>query len=232
MRISGKVAVSLLTAALLIATSAFASNTYVTNPLALQYSGSDYTNLTTYYYKPTALIVTSGCNASASEFQAARAQGAEVLEYIDPVELPSWNCTQGNAFYSGASSNLWSPSRMNGTEPLLDITAGSAWATDVVNYVTALMNSGTVDGVFVDVVGARLWTSVWGDMSTTEQNSWTLGAIDLVRRLDTARRQNNPKFIIVNNNTMRLVYRGVVRRRHLSRAPPRHPNECYSVRSA
>ena len=96
---------------------------------------------------------------------------------------------------------------MNGTEPLLDITAGSAWSTDVVNYVTALMNSGTVDGVFVDVLGARLWTSVWGDMSTTEQNSWTLGAIDLVRRLDAARRQNNPKFNIRARNTRRRMHR-------------------------
>lgn len=169
--ISGKVVASLLTTALLTVTSAFGANTYLTNPLALQYSGTDFTNLTTYYYQPTALIVTSGCNASAAQFQAARAQGAEVLEYIDPVELPSWNCSQGNTFYSGASSDEWSPARMNGTEPLLDITAGSAWSTDVVNYVTALMNSGTVDGVFVDVLGARLWTSVWGDMSTTEQNT-------------------------------------------------------------
>ena len=202
MRFSGRIAASILAAALLAAaTSAFAANTYLTNPLALQYSGTDFTNLTADYYNPTALIVTSGCNASATQFQAARAQGAEVLEYIDPVELPSWNCTQGNTFYTGASSDEWSPARMNGSEPLLDITAGSTWTTDVVNYVTTLMNSGTVDGVFVDVVGARLWTSVWGDMSTTEQNNWTLGAIDLVRRLDAARRANNPKFIIVNNNT-------------------------------
>ena len=201
MRNPGRAVVGVMTTILLTITSAFGSNTYLTNPLALQYSGTDYTNLTTYYYNPTALIVTSGCNAGASQFQDARAKGAQVLEYIDPVELPSWNCTQANAFYSGASGELWSPSRMNGTEPLLDITAGSAWSTQVVNYVTTLMNSGTVDGVFVDVVGARLWTSVWGDMSTTEENNWTLGAIDLVRRLDAARRQNNPKFIIVNNNT-------------------------------
>ena len=53
MRISGRAVVSVLTTALLTVTSAFGANTYLTNPLALQYSGTDFTNLTTYYYKPT-----------------------------------------------------------------------------------------------------------------------------------------------------------------------------------
>ena len=64
------------------------------------------------------------------------------------------------------------------------------------------MREGKVDGVFLDVVGGQLWTSLanWNSWSQSEKNAWTDGNIDLVKRLDAKRRAINPFFIIVNNN--------------------------------
>src|SRR5581483_5856603 len=203
MQIPERVATHLLATSLMAAGSVFAQNSYVVNPFALQYNESDYSTLDKDYYVPTAVIVSDGCNVGVADIQNARAHGAEVLEYIDPVELPSWSssCPQASSFYSGASSELWSPSRSNyGTEPMLDISVGSGWSQQVVTYVTNRMTSGQIDGVFVDVLGAKLWShngALWSAMQAnvypngvTEADTWTLGAVDLVRRLDRARRQN------------------------------------------
>lgn len=211
MQIPRKAVVHLFAALLMVAGSAIAQNSYITNPFALQYNESDYSTLIADYYGPTAVIVSDGCNVGAPGIQNARAHGAEVLEYIDPVELPSWTCDQAKSFYTGASNEQWSPLRYNySNEPMLDISVGSAWSQQVVDYVTGRMTSGQIDGVFIDVLGARLWSQngqLWTDMQAdvlptgvTEADTWTLGAVDLVRRLDRARRQNNRKFIIVNNN--------------------------------
>ena len=45
-----------------------------------------------------------------------------------------------------------------------------------------------LDGVFLDVLGARPWGSIeLTNWSQAEKNAWTDGAIDLVRRLDAKR---------------------------------------------
>jgi hypothetical protein len=186
----------------------FAANTLPTNPLGFQY-GTIFTNDSS-YYNSTGMLIASTCNAGDSHFQDARAAGAEVLEYIDPVDVPddiALPCSLSANFY--AWSALWpypttSPgSRVNYMNTHIgDVSVGSAWADAVVTYVVNLMISGKVDGVFVDVLGARLWTSAnWDAWPTAEQNAFTDGAVDLVRRLDAARREINPRFIIVNNNT-------------------------------
>jgi hypothetical protein len=71
----------------------------------------------------------------------------------------------------------------------------------VVDYVVALMQSHTVDGVFLDVIGAKNWSAVtdFESWSEAEQDAWTNGCIDLVRRLDEKRQQINPNFLIINN---------------------------------
>jgi hypothetical protein len=86
---------------------------------------------------------------------------------------------------------------------LADLSVGSAWADHVVDYVEALMLERKVDGVFLDVVGARLWSTPanWASWPQSEKDAWTAGNIDLVRRLNEKRLEIDPRFIIVNNNT-------------------------------
>ena len=193
--------------ALVFWTTASCSNSYPTNPLGLQYDPSNFTNDSSYYAQ-TGMLIADTCNAGDSHFQSARTAGAEVLEYINPVDiLDTPPCAEKVKFYRWSA--LWPyPTSAPGTRVnysgshIGDITVHSAWADAVVDYVENLMISGTVDGVFVDVLGERLWSTLadWTSWSTDEQNAFTDGAVDLVRRLDAARRAINPRFIIVNNN--------------------------------
>lgn len=86
---------------------------------------------------------------------------------------------------------------------LTDIRVGSTWVNHVVAYIENLMREDRVDGVFLDVVGARLHSSLadWNSWPQWEKDAWTTGNVDLVRRLDAIRRAINPRFIVVTNNT-------------------------------
>ena len=85
---------------------------------------------------------------------------------------------------------------------MTDMRPGSAWIQHVVSYIGKLMREGKVDGVFLDNVGARTWMPLaeWKTWPLKEQNLYTDGQVDLVRRLDALRRQIKPSFIIVNNS--------------------------------
>lgn len=177
------------------------------NPLALAYRTTTNVSL---YAKPTGMIITGRCNRYDPAFAAARSKGAEVLAYLAPVERPdNYVCALDQQFYmndygavplwpypSYGQRSIWPGMR------LTDIRPGSAWILSVVSYVEKLMRERKVDGVFLDVVGGRVWGSLtqWQTWSQTEKNLWTDGCIDLVRRLDAKRRAINPNFIIVNNN--------------------------------
>jgi hypothetical protein len=177
------------------------------NPLGLAFSST--TNVER-YAKPTGMLITGRCNKADPKFAAARAKGGEVLVYINPSERPDrYICAQDEKFYMGDRGRvpLWPyPSygqRQNyGGTKLTDMRPGSPWILHVVKHVEALMREGKVDGVFLDVVGGQLWTSLanWSSWSQTERNLWTDGNIDLVRRIDAKRRAINPMFIVVNNN--------------------------------
>jgi hypothetical protein len=177
------------------------------NPLGIAFSSS--TNVER-YGKPTGMLITGRCNAADPKFAAARTKGAEVLVYLDPSERPdNYICAPDEKFYMGNRGRvpLWPyPSygqRINyARSHLTDMRPGSAWILHVVKHVETLMRERKVDGVFLDVVGGQLWTSLanWSSWSQSEKNAWTDGNIDLVRRLDAKRRAINPNFIIVNNN--------------------------------
>lgn len=201
--------VTLAVCLLMLGLSASA-NTLPTNPFGLQYDLTTFTNDSS-YYQATGMLIAGNCNASDSHFQSARAGGAEVLEYVNPVDVAdnvSSLCGQSFALYRWSA--LWpfpasapgSRSNFSGTH-IGDIRVGSAWSNAVVSYVENLMISGTVDGVFLDVLGANLSSTLaaWSTWPSAEQDAFTNGAVDLVRRLDSARRALNPRFIIVNNNT-------------------------------
>ena len=66
------------------------------------------------------------------------------------------------------------------------------------------MRSHTVDGVFLDVIGAKNWgpPAKWNDdteWTEAQRDAWTYGCVDLVRKLDASRRAINPNFLIINN---------------------------------
>ncbi|PPK67187.1 hypothetical protein V5P93_003524 [Actinokineospora auranticolor] len=177
------------------------------NPLGLAY---DNASGVAPYGKPTGMVVTGRCNRYDPAFAAARAGGAEVLAYLAPTERPDAPvCAADTAFYGGDLSKtaLWPyPSygqRVNWPKThMTDIRAGLAWSNHVVAYIENLMREDKVDGVYLDVVGARTWSKLadWDSWSKSEQQLWTAGNVDLVRRLDASRRAINPRFIIVNNN--------------------------------
>jgi hypothetical protein len=195
------------TVAPVVAPVALAANALPTNPLGLAYSS---TTGVSSYGRSTGMVVTGPCNRYAPEFAAARANGAEILTYLNFVERPDTSaCALSDAFFGGppGSTPLWpypTPGRRvnwPGTH-LLDIRTGEAWADHAVAYIENLMREDRVDGVFLDVVGIRLWSSLaaWESWPQGEKDAWAAGNVDFVRRLDASRRAINPRFIIVNNN--------------------------------
>jgi len=186
---------------------AAAANTYPSNPLGLAYNST--TNLDLYAH-PGGMVVTGRCDRDSSGFASARAGGAEVLAYLDVVERYDFTvCAADDDFYGGppGSTPLWpyptvgQRSNYKGMH-MTDMRVGSAWVDQAVNYIRNLMIEDKVDGVLLDVVGARLWSTLanWDSWPQSEQQAWTAGNIDLVRRIDALRRSINPRFIVVTNN--------------------------------
>jgi hypothetical protein len=186
---------------------AFAGAASAANPAGLYYedhANAPYTNIAS-FHAPTALLVTGRCNRKDAHFAQARAAGAEVLAYVDPVDILTTPARCAAEFFTGAQ--LWPHKDAQGNDrvnwkksKLGDLRVGSSWANAVVAYVEGLMRDGNVDGVMLDVVGARLWAADWNNWSEAEQNEWTAGNVDLVRRLNDSRKRIDPSFIIINNN--------------------------------
>ena len=191
-----------------VAATSVGANPQVANPLGLFYDNS-FTGFEAYEH-PTAMVVAGNCNRDDPHFARARAAGAEVIAYINPTavydQLP---CKAQGGLYGHDRDRvpLW-PFPHYGERVswrhthMTDIRAGSPWSDHVVDYVEHLMREHKVDGVFLDVVGARLWTdtTTWSDWPKSEQDAWTRGNIDLVRRIDEKRRAINPSFIVINNS--------------------------------
>lgn len=187
--------------------TATAANTFPTNPIGFAYSST--TGLSQYAH-PGGMLVTGHCNRYAPEFAQARANGAEVLAYLNVMQRNDKTaCALDDEFYGGppGSTPLWpSPTgkqRVNWPEThMIDITAGSTWTDRAVAYIENLMRENKVDGVMLDDIGTRLWStwSEWESWPLAEKQAWAAGAKDIVRRLDEKRRAINPRFIIVNNN--------------------------------
>jgi hypothetical protein len=178
------------------------------NPLGLFYDNS-FDNIELYEH-PGALLVAGNCNRYDEHFRQARAKGAEVLAYLNGIEVyDRIPCKLNESYYMGGRENvpLWPyPSygvRVNWPKThLADMRVGSRWADNVVEYIAELMQEGKVDGVYLDNVGARLWGSLsdWVNWPQDEMDAWTAGNVDIVRRIDEKRRAINPGFIIVTNN--------------------------------
>jgi len=178
------------------------------NPLGLFYDNS-FTNFEAYEH-PTAMLIAGNCNRDDPRFQQARAAGAEVLAYLNPTSVyDSLPCRNKPGLYGHDRERvpLWPyPSygeRVSWKHThMTDMRPGSAWSNHVVDFVEQLMRDGQFDGVFLDVVGARVWadTTQWSDWPQAERDEYTRGNIDLVRRIDQKRRAIDPDFIVVNNS--------------------------------
>jgi endo-alpha-1,4-polygalactosaminidase (GH114 family) len=181
------------------------------NPLGLYFDES-FNNITDYYHSG-ALLVAGNCNRDDERFAKAREMGAEVIAYFNPIEVyDHLPCQQNAEFYMGdrARVPLWpfpAPGvRVNWPKThMVDLRAGSEWSNHIVEYISQLMREKKMDGVFLDNIGSRLWDKAkWKEWPKEEQDAWMEGNIDLVRRLDAARKEIDPDFIIVTNGTWDL----------------------------
>jgi hypothetical protein len=177
------------------------------NPLGIAFK---YVTNVPLYGKPTGMLIAGRCNHKDPAFQTARQKGAEVLAYVNPVARPDhFVCALDTKFYMNDIGQvpLWPYPTYGQRSPwpntrMTDIRAGSDWSDWVVKYVEGLMREGKVDGVFLDAVGIRPWSSLaeWNSWPQSEKNAFAAGNVDLVRRLDARRRAIKPSFIIVANN--------------------------------
>ena len=184
-----------------------ASGADAANPLGIAFKTVTNVSL---YGKPTGMLIAGRCNRNDPAFQSARQKGAEVLAYVNPVARPDhFVCALDTRFYMNDIGQvpLWPYPTYGQRSPwpntrMTDIRAGSDWADWVVKYVEGLMREGKVDGVFLDTVGIRPWSSLaeWNSWPQSEKNAYAAGNVDLVRRLDARRRAIDPDFIIVPNN--------------------------------
>lgn len=194
-------------AALSLSLVAVASSALAANPLGIAFK---YVTNVPLYGKPTGMLIAGRCNRYDAAFQTARKGGAEVLAYINPVARPDhFVCALDTQYYMNDIGQvpLWPYPTYGQRSPwpntrMTDIRAGSEWSDWVVSYVEKLMRENKVDGVFLDAVGVRPWSSLaeWNSWPQSEKNAFANGNLDLVRRLDAKRRAINPDFIIVSNN--------------------------------
>lgn len=195
-----------LTCSLALSTAAASSANAAANPAGIAFKTE--TNVAL-YGKPTGLMITGRCNRYDAPFTTMRAKGGEVLAYLNPTSRPDGHvCTLDKQFYMNnyGAVPLWPwPSygqrQIYANSRMADIRKGSVWSNFIVAYAEKLMREGKVDGIFLDVVGARPWgISNWTNWSKTEKDAWTNGTVDLVRRIDAKRRAINPNFLLLNNN--------------------------------
>jgi hypothetical protein len=180
--------------------------------------GFAYTNMSgcAAYAKPGGLLVAGRAETHWSQpvWKPIRAAGCKVLAYIDPVERPDVTVSAlDNAFYMGSPDKvpLWpfpTPGARSNWDKtkLTDIRVSSPWSDYALNYLEGMMATKAVDGVFLDVLGSRLWGDYanWNAWPQKEKDEWTRGCVDFARRLRAARDHINPKFILVSNNVWDL----------------------------
>lgn len=158
------------------------------------------------YAAPSVVFIAGPNNRAHEAFQRAREAGAEVYAYLAIIARP--DKPRGDlerAYYMGDPAHvpMWGKGRSSWPGTLMtDIRAGSEWADWNVEFISGLIRAGQVDGVFLDSLGCRAWGSRanWESWPQAEREEWTAGAVDIVRRLDSVRREINDEFKIVTNN--------------------------------
>lgn len=165
---------------------------------------------------PNILIMAGRTNRNDAAFQKAREKGAEVFPYFNVVEAPDTPVSSlDDEFYMGDCTavprwpyptpghrRLW-----DDQHSMTDLRAGTPWPDYAIEYISAkIFASDDFDGVYLDVIGGRLWPKSppydsWDSWPKAEQQEWQAGVTDFMRRLDARRREINPGKKIINNNT-------------------------------
>jgi hypothetical protein len=172
------------------------------NPVTFNYSNS---TAITAYAKPTGAVVVGRNFFNPALVDRIQAGGGEVYQYVDVIDgwWTSYTATGDQAaLYGGSQQNpawLWSPRRSNwpGTY-MTDMRPGSPWILHAVEHIKRWFPTTHAKGLFLDVVGERLWTSSWNAMSASEKSAWAAGNRDFVHRLRVAL---GPKVILIANNS-------------------------------
>lgn len=158
---------------------------------------------------------------------AGRAAGMEALYYADVMEVPtgwsfageerelyggysSWSAMPDSWFWTGSKATA--SQRINyGGHYMLNMRPGSPWLVWLLeNWLPQIFvrRAGLFDGIFWDVLGNRLWVSVWSGTMTatvdsyagdgrTEAENWIRGVHWF---LDQARQVVGPEPIFIGNN--------------------------------
>ena len=178
------------------------------NPLMFDYSNS---TAITAYAKPTGAVVVGRNFTNTGVIDQVQAGGGEVYMYVNVID-GYWEDSAATGsqadLYGGAQNNpayLWQPRRYNwpGT-PMMDMRPGSPWVLHAVDHIKRWFPTTHAKGIFLDVVGERLWSGAWSGMSATERANWTAGNKDFVQRLRAAM---GPNVILVANNCGRRATR-------------------------
>jgi hypothetical protein len=197
LRSRSRLALAGVSAALALAVPALASA--AANPMTFDYGNSSALSA---YAKPTGMVVVGRNFADTAAIDRVQSGGGEVLMYVDLVEGPGFNVSGDQAdLYGGArlpAQYTWSPLRYNFSNyPMTDLRPGSAWIQHVVAYMRDWFPTTHAKGLFLDVMGTRLWSGAWSAMSQSERDAWTAGNYDLIHRLRAAL---GPNVILVANN--------------------------------
>jgi hypothetical protein len=173
----------------------------VANPVTFNYSNS---TAITAYARPTGAVVVGRNFFNPALVDRIQNGGGEVYQYVNLIDgyWTSHNATGDQAaLYGGGqtpSAYLWKPTRYNFADlPMTDVRPGSPWVLHAVEHVRQWFPTTHAKGIFLDVMGDRLWTGAWDAMSASERSAWTAGNIDLIRRLRAAL---GPNVILIANN--------------------------------
>lgn len=192
-------AIAAVAAVALLATPSLASA--AANPLSFDYSNS---SAILDYAHPTGAVVVGRNFTDTATIDRVQAGGGEVYMYVNVVDgfWDGMTATGEQAALYGGSTNdpsyLWQPRRYNwpGT-PMLDLRPGSPWVLHAVDHLARWFPTTHAKGIFLDVVGDRLWSGAWDQMSASERSAWAAGNADFVHRLRAAL---GPNVILVANN--------------------------------
>jgi hypothetical protein len=161
----------------------------------------------------TASRMPNGGRDFIRDFQLA---GGEVLLYVDVMEVPDYqvgdasrlgifHCASAGSCAASMPPGYFFPHFVNGSLVRLsnypntfmtDVTANSNFSKSVVDFLSTWDRLGA-KGLFLDVIGTRLWTAAWGNMSASEQHAWTNGVYSLATRIRAAVGDN--AILIANN---------------------------------
>lgn len=198
------------------------------NPGALWLGHDDPPDALDQYAQPTgtAVLDMDLVDEITPRVDRLRSGGAEFLPYVNLVEArigtrSDWEERgrlygdgDGTASYGGETdvpSNWWwrdADGHRRSQWPdtwMLDIRPGSDFADHAVEWADGFMRRCHCDGLYLDVLGSRLWVSTWDEMSETERSQWSEGAYDLISRL---RARLDPDgdgrpFLVANNTQAR-----------------------------